>query len=80
MQRDAPLLAGAYFWHWEGDCCGICRMAGREAGRTIWGLLVTSAGPAPLWPLHPSPCLRWAEGLELRADGLWGPRGGTDGT
>lgn len=58
MQRDAPLSAGACFWHW-GCCHRVCseicrdlRMAGRacrEAGRRIWGLL----GQHPWGKLHP---------------------------
>lgn len=58
MQRDAPLLAGARFWHW-GGCRGVCRTAGRacsEAGRRI----------CPCDNLHPAllPALGRGDGVQ----------------
>lgn len=68
MQRDAPLLAGACFWHWgccHRVCSEICRMAGRacrEAGRRIWGL----PGQHPCGKLHPAllPALGTGAGVQ----------------
>lgn len=72
VQGDAPLLAGACFWHW-GSCHGVCSGICTVAGRRIWGLLEATAGlPCPA-SLRQSCTQLWAEWMEFKLDGTVDP-------